>query len=70
MEYRCEFRDMSGDRRFITVEIDGVELSSVETLRLRSGAEEADAMAHAYAARRGYTEVPPGFSLYNAVRVS
>jgi hypothetical protein len=70
MRFDCEFRDLTGARQLVRVEVDGVELDSVNALRRRSGAEEANAVAHAYAARRGYAQVPAGFSLHNAVRVS
>jgi hypothetical protein len=69
IEYRCEFRDTTGAQKFVTVEVDGVELDSVNTLRLRSGSEQADAMAYAYATRRGYAAAPAGFSLHSAERL-
>jgi hypothetical protein len=52
MKYRCEFRDMTGAQKFVTVEIDGIELAPVESLRLK-GAEESEAVAYAYAVRHG-----------------
>jgi hypothetical protein len=66
VKYNCEFRNIAGEIKTIIVELDPIEISSVNTLRERSGAEESSVMAIAYATRAAYRLMPNGFEYFAA----
>jgi hypothetical protein len=67
--YNCEFRNTAGEIKTVIVELDPIEISSVNTLRERSGAEESGVMAIAYAIQAGYRKMPSGFEYFAATAI-
>jgi hypothetical protein len=66
VKYNCEFRNIAGEIKTVIVELDPIEISSVNTLRERRGAEESGVMAITYAIRAAYRLMPNGFEYFAA----
>ncbi len=66
MRFSCQFeRKNTGERRRVVVVLSGAEVSSVEKLHA-----SAWDLAHTYALRHAYGEVPKGFTHSGAPKLS